>query len=115
MILRSPAKINLFLNIIKKRNDSYHNIETYFQFRLQKGLEFYINEQPDVIILCSIYSMTDDVERRKELFNLALEKGVELHFANELCSIKTVNDLDKIETYLNFAVAKKDPYVWELV
>ena len=32
MILRSPAKINLFLNIIKKRNDSYHNIETYFQF-----------------------------------------------------------------------------------
>jgi sporadic carbohydrate cluster protein (TIGR04323 family) len=79
------------------------------------GLEFYINEQPDVIVLCSIYSMTDDVERRKELFNLALEKGVELHFANELCSIKTVKDLDKIETYLNFAVAKKDPYVWELV
>jgi len=79
------------------------------------SLEFYINEQPDVIVLCSIYSMTDDVERRKELFNLALDKGVELHFANELCSIKTVKDLDKIETYLNFAVAKKDPYVWELV
>ena len=31
MILKSPAKINLFLNIIKKRNDNYHDIETYFQ------------------------------------------------------------------------------------
>jgi 4-diphosphocytidyl-2C-methyl-D-erythritol kinase len=30
--LKSPAKINLFLNIIKKRNDNYHDIETYFQF-----------------------------------------------------------------------------------
>ena len=32
MILKSPAKINLFLNIVKKRNDGYHDIETYFQF-----------------------------------------------------------------------------------
>jgi sporadic carbohydrate cluster protein (TIGR04323 family) len=79
------------------------------------GLEYYIKEQPDVIVLCSIYSMTDDVERRNEIFNLALEKGVELHFANELCSLKTEKDLNKIETYLNFAVAKKDPYIWELV
>ena len=31
MILKSPAKINLFLNIVNKRNDGYHDIETYFQ------------------------------------------------------------------------------------
>ena len=31
MILKSPAKLNLFLNITKKRNDNYHDIETYFQ------------------------------------------------------------------------------------
>jgi len=31
MILKSPAKINLFLNITKKRSDNYHDIETYFQ------------------------------------------------------------------------------------
>ena len=31
MLLKSPAKINLFLNIVKKRNDGFHNIETYFQ------------------------------------------------------------------------------------
>ena len=29
--LKSPAKINLFLNIINKRKDNYHDIETYFQ------------------------------------------------------------------------------------
>ncbi len=32
MILNSPAKLNLFLNIVSKRDDGYHNIETYFQF-----------------------------------------------------------------------------------
>ncbi len=32
MILKSPAKINLFLNIINKRRDCYHDIQTYFQF-----------------------------------------------------------------------------------
>ena len=32
MVLNSPAKINLFLNILKKRDDGYHDIQTYFQF-----------------------------------------------------------------------------------
>ena len=79
----------------------------------QPGLEYYIKEQPDGIVLCSIYCLTDDVDRRSELLKLALDKGVELHFANELLSLKTQEDLDKIETYLNFAVPKKGLYVWE--
>jgi sporadic carbohydrate cluster protein (TIGR04323 family) len=77
------------------------------------GLEYYIKERPDGIVLCSMYSLTDDVQRRSELLQLALDCGVELHFANELCSLRTGADLEKIETYLNFAVPKKDPYVWE--
>ena len=28
---KSPAKINLFLNIIKKRSDGYHDIQSIFQ------------------------------------------------------------------------------------
>jgi hypothetical protein len=60
-----------------------------------------------------MYSLTDDVARRSELLQLALDTGVELHFANELCSLRTKEDLEKIETYLNFAVSKKGPYVWE--
>ena len=79
----------------------------------QPGLEFYIKERPDGIVLCSIYCLTDDVARRSELLKLAVDTGVELHFANELLSLKTQEDLEKIETYLNFAVAKKGLHVWE--
>jgi len=79
----------------------------------QPGLEHYIKERPDGIVLCSMYCLTDDVQRRRELFQLAIDLGVELHFANELCSLKSSDDLEKIETYLNFAVAKKGLHVWE--
>lgn len=79
----------------------------------QPGLEYYIKERPDGIVLCSMYSLTDDVNRRSELLQLALDNGVELHFANELCSLRNSADLEKIETYLNFAVPKKGLHVWE--
>jgi sporadic carbohydrate cluster protein (TIGR04323 family) len=79
----------------------------------QPGLEHYIRERPDGIVLCSMYSLTDDAQRRSELLNIALDLGVELHFANEYCSLRSKEDLDKIETYLNFAVPKKGPQVWE--
>ena len=32
IILKSPAKINLFLNILGKRDDGFHEIQTFFQF-----------------------------------------------------------------------------------
>ncbi|MCY3770314.1 MAG: 4-(cytidine 5'-diphospho)-2-C-methyl-D-erythritol kinase [Gammaproteobacteria bacterium] len=32
LVLRSPAKINLFLNVVGKRPDGYHLLETAFQF-----------------------------------------------------------------------------------
>lgn len=78
------------------------------------ALEHYIKEKPDGIVLCSMYSLTDDVERRNELLNLALEKNVELHFANEIITLRSSKDLDKIQTYLNFAVNKSSPYFWEM-
>ncbi len=31
LVLKSPAKINLFLKVLNKRNDGFHNIETLFQ------------------------------------------------------------------------------------
>lgn len=79
----------------------------------QPGLEFYIKERPHGIVLCSMYCLTDDVSRRSELLQLALDLGVELHFANELTSLKSKADLEKIEMYLNFAVPKKGLQVWE--
>jgi sporadic carbohydrate cluster protein (TIGR04323 family) len=79
----------------------------------QPSLEYFINELPDGIVLCSMYSLTDDATRRSELLQLALTRGVELHFANESVSLKCEQDLKKIEEYLNFAVVKSGPYVWE--
>jgi len=79
----------------------------------QPSLEYFIKEKPDVIVLNSMYSLTDDVQRRRQILQLALDNNVELHFANELCSLKRSQDLERIETYLNFAVSKKGPYVWE--
>ena len=60
-----------------------------------------------------MYSLTDDADRRTQLLKLAIDLGVELHFANELTILKTQEDLEKVETYLNFAVEKLGPYVWE--
>jgi sporadic carbohydrate cluster protein (TIGR04323 family) len=77
------------------------------------ALEHYIKERPDGIAMCSMYSLPDDTDRRTELLKLAVNLGVELHFANELCALKSREDLEKIETYLNFAVAKKGLHVWE--
>lgn len=81
----------------------------------QPALEHYIKQRPDGIVMCSIYSLTDDKIRRRELLELAIDLRVELHFANELTSLKSREDLEKIETYLNFAVLKSGPYVWEPV
>jgi sporadic carbohydrate cluster protein (TIGR04323 family) len=79
----------------------------------QPALEHYIKQRPDGVVMCSMYSLTDDVGRRDEILNLALDLGVELHFANELISLTSQEDLKKIQTYLNFAVQKSGPYIWE--
>jgi sporadic carbohydrate cluster protein (TIGR04323 family) len=79
----------------------------------QPALEHYIRQRPDGIVLCSMYSLTDDVTRRNELLELALDYGVELHFANELTALKTLQDLDRIKSYLDFAVQKSHANVWE--
>lgn len=98
----------------QKNNISYSSYEFENEHMdWQPGLEHYIKERPDGIVLCSMYSLTDDAERRSELLQLALDYGVELHFANELTSLKTKQDLEKIETYLNFAVSKLGSHVWE--
>jgi sporadic carbohydrate cluster protein (TIGR04323 family) len=79
----------------------------------QPALEHFIRERPDGIAMCSMFSLPDDADRRNELLELALNLGVELHFANELCSLRSQQDIDRIKTYLDFGVAKKGQYVWE--
>jgi sporadic carbohydrate cluster protein (TIGR04323 family) len=109
-----PMQRNIIENYCRKNKISYSDsLAENEHMDWQPALEHYIKQRPDGIVLCSMYSLTDDVERRRELMQLALDLGVELHFANELISLKSRKDLEKIENYLNFAVLKSDPYIWE--
>lgn len=52
--LRAPAKINLFLNILGRRNDGYHELETLMQkVALYDELELHLTDEPGVRLRCS--------------------------------------------------------------
>ena len=53
--LPSPAKINLFLHILNRREDGYHNLQTLFQI-LDYGdqLSFSVNKQPEINLISAI-------------------------------------------------------------
>jgi hypothetical protein len=68
-------------------------------------------QKPDGIVLASMYSLPDDIERRDYIMNLALANHVELHFANELCTLQNSQDLLRIKTYLEWGVRSDDMHV----
>ena len=46
LLLHSPAKLNLMLNITGRRDDGYHLLETVFQFiDLCDDLQFTVNDE----------------------------------------------------------------------
>ncbi len=50
LVLRSPAKINLFLHVTGKRDDGYHELETVFQFLdFHDLLRFELTGEPGII------------------------------------------------------------------
>jgi len=53
--LPSPAKLNLFLHILDRREDGYHNLQTLFQI-LDYGdqLSFSVNKQPEINLISAI-------------------------------------------------------------
>lgn len=67
------------------------------------GLEKFISGYGiDGIVLCSIYCLPEDPFRRQTLLKLAVDSGVELHFANELCSVREQADIDHIQRIFKF-------------
>lgn len=69
----------------------------------QPGLEKYITGyNVDGIVLCSILCLPEDPDRRRQMLDLAVEHNVELHFANELCSVRTATDIQHIESIMEF-------------
>lgn len=58
----------------------------------------------DAIVLCSIYSLPDNPFRRHTILHKAIEHNTELHFANELCVVRTKQDIDHIERILKYKI-----------
>lgn len=109
-----PMQRNCIDQYCTQRNISYNDYQFENQFaHWQPSLEHFIKQKPDGIVLVSLYALSDDAERRNYLLNLALDNSVELHFANEYCKLKTADDLKRIQTYMNFAVARTDQHSWE--
>jgi sporadic carbohydrate cluster protein (TIGR04323 family) len=70
-------------------------------------LEHYIKQKVDGIVMLSIHSLPNDKARAEELLRMAMENNVELHFANEFCTLKEKADLQRIQTYLYFSPSKE--------
>ena len=70
-------------------------------------LEHYIKQKVDGIVMLSIHSLPDDMQRANKLLNMAIENNVELHFANEFCTLKRKQDIARIQTYLSFSPRKE--------
>ena len=64
LILKAPAKINLGLNIISKREDGFHNLETIF-YPIEDLYDILIFEESDKFSLIS-----------EELFNISEENNL---------------------------------------
>ena len=59
--LPSPAKLNLFLHILDRREDGYHNLQTLFQL-LDYGdqLSFSVNKQSEINIISDIEAVAPE-------------------------------------------------------
>jgi sporadic carbohydrate cluster protein (TIGR04323 family) len=74
------------------------------------GLEKYITGYGvEGIVLCSIYCLPDDPFRRQSLLQLAVEHNVELHFANEVCSVRDLDDVKHIQRIFKFVNENTSP------
>ena len=67
-------------------------------------LEHYIDQKPCGVVMNSIYSLPDSVERRNKLIDKALEKNVIMIFANEFIVMKTDKDVEKIKEYFDYYI-----------
>ena len=60
-LYKSPAKVNLFLNILRKRADGYHDIQSIFQLiNLNDELVFKTRSDDSINFKCNIKSLEKD-------------------------------------------------------
>ncbi|NIR48837.1 hypothetical protein GWO43_10395 [candidate division KSB1 bacterium] len=66
---------------------------------LQHIIEY---DQPNEVVLYSVYSLPEKPEVRKSILDLALKYNVKLHFANEDCRFEKEQDREWIDEVLSF-------------
>lgn len=66
--------------------------------------QFITGYNVDAIVLCSIYSLPEDISSRKKILQTAVDNNVELHFANELCTVREQKDINHIEKILEYKI-----------
>ena len=60
-LYKSPAKVNLFLNILRKRKDGYHDIQSIFQLiDLQDEIIFKKRNDCRINLKCNLKSQEQD-------------------------------------------------------
>lgn len=111
----SPIPLPMQRAIIEKYCDNNEIRINDYQFEnefldWQPSLEkFIVDYNIDGIVLCSIYSLPDNPLRRYDILKLAVENNVELHFANELCSVRVPSDIDHIQNIFKYVNKNTDP------
>lgn len=111
----NPIPLPMQRSIINQYCDKFNIRINDYQFENEycdwlPGLEKFITGLGiEGIVICSIYCLPDDRNRRLQLLNLAIENKVELHFANELTSVKTKSDIGNIENIFEYVNENPDP------
>jgi len=112
IVVNSPAKINLGLNIVGKRNDGFHNLETIF-YPLKLTDKIHISKSEDFIFRTNNHSLSseasnliitakdllEDAANKKLICNIYLEKNIPIGAglgggsSNAAVTLKTLNKL----------------------
>jgi len=116
LVVESPAKINLGLNVVAKRNDGFHDLETIFipimladkiTFQQSNELRFdsnseLLNQDKENLIFRAIELLEEQTKRNISL-NITLEKNIPLGAglgggsSNAVTTLKSVNKMLKFE------------------
>jgi sporadic carbohydrate cluster 2OG-Fe(II) oxygenase/sporadic carbohydrate cluster protein (TIGR04323 family) len=113
----NPIPLPMQRDLINKYCDKFNIKTNDYQFENEycdwlPGLEKFITGLGiEGIVLCSIYCLPDNKERRVKLLNIAVDRGVELHFANELTTVKSKEDIEKLERIFEYINENTDPNI----
>jgi 4-diphosphocytidyl-2-C-methyl-D-erythritol kinase len=90
VLINSYAKINLYLDVLNKRSDGYHEIETLFStIDLYDSLKFVLTKKPEIQILsnvpelASVNNLVNKIAQRI-LSDFEVNQGIKVHLIKRI-------------------------------